>query len=264
MGFIDIKEVAAHTLLTEHKTGIWQATRLHKDETRAENQRHNTNTAKVLVRITDSKTLQEIRKLHSDAYAKHKLVTLPTVQDGLRLLPAGRELEHSTLMRKYGDEHNRLVREFLAAYEDERDAAPNRLNGLYDPSMWPALSEVAKKFKFNTRYLPTPTIGTWGDWLMESTRAAEAELRERLETALERVRDRCRADGRLHATVFDSIRELVELVPDLDFAGELTPVVQAMAPLAQCHAELLRDDEDLKKAAADKAANILSVLGGIK
>lgn len=261
---IDPIAVAARTKITVLNTGVFQTTRLHKSETRAENARHNTDAAKVLVRITDNPTLKELRSLHAQAYVEHKRLTMPTVQEGMRLLPVGRELQHSTTMRKFGDEHNRLVAKFLAVYEDERDAAPARLNGLYDASMWPSLSEVSRKFRFATRYLAAPTDGAWSDWLTESTRAAEDELRERLEEALERVRDRCKSDGKLYASVFDSIRELTDLVPDLDFTGGFTPIVQAMAPLAQCHAELIRDDEELRKAAADKASNILSVLGNIK
>ncbi len=278
MGMIDVKDVAARTKLTTLTQGAFRTTRLHKDETRAENQRHNTDTAKVLVRISDHSALKELASLHAQAYLEHKRLTMPTVQDGMRLVPVGRELEHSASMRKFGDEHNRLVGEFLADYENERANAPARLNGLYDPSMWPPLSVVQSKFKFNTRYLTTPTDGAWGEWLEESARAAEAEVRERVQKALERVRDRCKAEptimntnGRqverqapMHASVFDAVRELADLVPDMDLSGALAPVVQAMQPLTQLHAEFVRDDEDLRKAAAMKAESILSVLGGIQ
>lgn len=259
--------VAARTKLAVLNTGAWRATRLHRGETRAQNRLHGTgDKAKVTVRITDHPALHELNKLHAAAYAAHKRITLPTVQDGMRLVPAGRELEHSSVMQKFADEHNRLVAEFLADYDAEREAAPAKLNGLYDPSMWPTRAEVARKFSFGTRYLATPSEGEWGDWLVESASAAEAELRERLTEALERVRDRCKSDGRLYATVFDSIRELAELVPDLDFSADqkYAPVVKAMKPLTELHADLLRDDETGREKAAKRAASILSVLGGIE
>lgn len=264
MGIIDPKEIAARTKLATVQTGMFRVTRLHKDETRAENQRHNTDTAKVLVRISDHSALKELGSLHAQSYIEHKRLTLPTIQDGMRLVPVGRELEHSAAMRKFGDEHERIVRRFLADYENERAAAPARLNGLYDASMWPPLSEVERKFKFNTRYLTTPTDGAWADFLTESVRAAEDELRDRVQKALERVRDRCSSDGKLYASVFDSIRELTDLVPDMDFSGEFAPVVAAMEPLTKLHAEFVRDDDDIRKAAAIKAENILTVLGGIQ
>jgi hypothetical protein len=263
MSNIDVAAIAARTKLTTLRTGLWGATRLHRGETRAENARHNTNAARVTVRVTDHHALHDLGKLHAAAYTAHKSITLPTVQDGIRLLPAGRELEHADLMSKYADKHHEIVREFLNDYDAERAAAPARLNGLFDASMWPPHAVMVEKFTFKTRYLPTPSDGAWGDWLVESGRAAEDDLRDRLTEALERVRDRCSSDGKLYATVFDSIRDLTGLVPDLDLTGSFAPVVQAMAPLTTLHAEVLRDDTEGRKQAADRASSILSVLGRI-
>jgi hypothetical protein len=262
---VNIADVAARTKLAVLQTGAWRATRLNRNETRNTNATHGTgNAAKVLVKVTDHEALTSLNKLHAHAYQEHRRFTLPTVQDGMRLLPAGREFEHAEVMRKLADQHNQFVREFLADYESERLNAPARLNGLYDASMWPTLGVIETKFTFQTRYLATPTDGEWGDWLAASVESAEAELKERLHDALQRVKDRCKADGKLYASVFDSIRELVALTPDLDFAGDYAPVVEAMVPLAKVHAEDVRDDPKARKAVAKAADNILSVLGGIK
>jgi hypothetical protein len=261
---VDLADIAARTKLCVLQTGAWRATKQHKSETAAENLRHGTNAARVLVRVSDHRALSDILKTHAAAYQDHKRITLPSVQDGMRLLPAGREFEHAERMRAHGDRHNALVREFLADYDAEKAAAPVRLNGLYDASMWPPHAVVESKFAFNTRYLATPTDGAWNDWLSESAEAAEAELRDRLTEALTRVRDRCKSDGKLYASVFDSIRDLAALVPDLDLTGDYAPVAAALAPLARVNADSIRDDETARKETADKAASILSVLGGIR
>jgi hypothetical protein len=260
----NLDAIAARTKLCVLQTGAWRATRTHRAETREENLRHNTNAARVMVRVTDHRALGDLLKLHAAAYQEHKRYTLPSVQDGMRLLPAGREFEHADRMRVYGDKHAALVAEFMADYDHERAEAPIRLNGLYDPSMWPSHAVVESKFAFHTRYLATPTDGAWADWLAASTEAAEAELRERITEALTRVRDRCRADGKLYASVFDSIRDLADLVPDLDLTGDYAPVVAALAPLAQIRSENIRDDDTARGEVARQAADILSVLGGIK
>ena len=260
----NIEGIAARTKLVRLTTGMWRATRQHRAETRAENQRHNTNAARVLVRVSDHVALSDLSKLHAAAYQRHKRLTLPTVQDGLRIVPAGREFEHAEEMRKFADKHAALVAVFLADYDAERAAAPVRLNGLYDASMWPSHGDVERRFMFATQYLPTPVVGEWADFLAASTEAAEAELRERLTEALTRVRDRCKSDGKLYASVFDSVRDLAALVPDLDLTGDYAPVVAAMAPLAAVTADSIRDDDTARAATARKAASILSVLGGIK
>lgn len=260
-----VEAMAARMKLAVVNTGMWRATRQHKRETVAENQRHNTDAAKVLVRVSDHKALSDLSKLHAAVYQEHRRITLASAQEGMRLLPAGREFQHAERMRELADKHNALVAEFLADYDAEKAAAPARLNGLYDASMWPSHDEVAKRFKFQTRYLSCPTDGEWGALVAESAQAAQAELRERITSALERVRDRCKkTDGKLFATVFDSIRELRDLVPDLDVTGEFAPIVEAMAPLAEVHSDNITGDEKARKQVARKATNILTMLGGVK
>lgn len=262
---VNIEDVAARTKLAVLNTGRPQFTRLNKKETMNTNATHGTGTAaKVLVRQSDHEALTKLGKLHAHAYQVHRHYTLPTDTPGMRMIPAGREFEHAEAMREIADQHNQFVREFLADYETERANAKVRLNGLFDENGWPSLSVIEEKFKFQTRYLPTPSDGTWGEWLSASLESAEAELKERLHDALTRVKDRCKSDGKLYASVFDDIRELVELVPDFDFAGEYAPVVAAMAPLADLHAEDLRDNGKARQKVAKQAADILSVLGGIK
>jgi len=256
--------IAERIKLSSLNTGMWRPTRLHKTETKAENERHKTDVAKVLIKLTDNENLKRVSQIHSAAYIEHKRITLPTVQDGMRMLPAGRELEHAQRMQDYRDQHDKAVAAFLAEYDHEKEIAPIRLNGLYDASMWPSHSRIADKFRFDTRYLACPSDGSWADWIEESSRAAHEELHDRIKSTLERVRDRCNSEGPLYATVFDSVRDLADLVPDLDFDGSFTPVVEAIKPLTGIHAENLRDDKGGREAAAERAASILSVLGGIK
>jgi hypothetical protein len=260
----DIAGIAARTILVTHTTGAFRAMKQHKAETVAENLRHNTDAARVQVRISSHPALTKIYKLDAAAYQEHKRLTLGSIQDGMRILPFGRQFEHAETMRKFADDRARLVAEFLADYDNERALAPARLNGLYDASMWPPHEVVERAFKFETRYLPTPTDGAWGDFLAASTEAAEAELQDRLRKALTTVKDRCGSDGKLFASVFDNLRDLAALVPDLDFTGDFAPVVAALEPLTKINADSIRDDTNARQETSQTAASILSVLGGIK
>jgi len=222
---VDTAAIAARTKLSILTTGMFRATRLHKPETKAENARHNTDRAKVTVKITDNENLKRLSQIHQGAYQEHKRITLPTVQDGMRMLPAGREMEHAQRMADYRDQHDKAVAAFLAEYDHEKEIAPIRLNGLFDASMWPSHKRVAERFKFDTRYLACPSDGSWAEWIEESSRAAHDELHDRIKTALERVRDRCSSEGPLYKTVFEDLRDLHDLVPDLDVTGSFAPVV---------------------------------------
>lgn len=260
-----VGEIAARVKLCALSTGAWRATRLHRGETAKVNTDHGTtNAAKVHVHLCNSAALSELGKLHAAAYDEHKKLTLPSIMDGFRLLPAGRELEHSQAMQKNATKHNTLKAQFVAEYDAEKLTAPARLNGLFDPAHWPAVETVAAKFSFATRYLPCPTDGAWGDWIAESARAAEDELRDRLTDALQRVAERCGSDGKLYESVFSNLAEVIALVPDLNItnAPELTAAANVAKELAGLSADTIKDSKTARKNAAQKAADILAAMGG--
>lgn len=269
---INIDNVAARSTLAQLNMGRLSNIRKHKAETVAENVRHNVHDiARVSVKMIDNVTLKDIVNVQAAARNEHNRLTVPTCdRGGLRLLPAKRQLEHADAMRKLNDEHAKLVAQFMTEYDNEAALAPIRMNGLYDPTMWPSHAVVERKFKFNTRYLPTPTNGQWGEWLADSIEAAEAEIQERLTKALTHVRDRCKADintrggKNIHPSVFDAVRELADMIPDLDFGGTFQPVIDAMQPLTTVHAEFVQGSEVVREAAAAKADSIIGMLGGIK
>lgn len=259
-----IADIAARVKLCTLETGAWRATRLNKDESQKVNRAHAlVDTAKVHVRLTNSPTLHAINKLHAAAYDAHQTLTLPCIQKGLRLLPAGKEFAHAAKMKEFAAEHARLKASFLVEYDDEKRTAPVRLNGLYDASQWPSVGTIAGRFTFITRYLECPHSGAWGDWLTESARAAEDELRERLTECLHHLATTCKGDGKLYQSVFTNLREICELVPDLNFTDvpEFAAVAAAAQALGRLDADVLREDKAARRTASEKAASILTLFG---
>ncbi len=261
-----VKEIAQRLVLTTLNTSAWRATRLHKAETKAEQVRHSSDAPKVLVKICDHAALTDLAKLHSEAYHTHRALTLPTVQDGMRMLPHARQIEHSDKMRALNGRHAEIVKRFMADYDAVKADAPRVLNGLYEASMWPSHREVEGRFGFGTRYLACPVDGAWGEWLSESVNVAEAALRDELREALTRVRDRCKGDGKLYASVFGNLGELLALVPDLNVtdAADVAKIAKAAAPLANIDADSLREDDDRRQRIAKEASKLLTLLGGVK
>lgn len=261
---VNTSAIAARTKIVTFTTGAWRAQTLHRGETANVNARNGSGkAAKVRVTLAEGGKLEEIVKHHTAAYADHKRLTMPTVQDGMRLLPAGREFEHSQTMQAHRATHDNLVSAFLSEYDDLRMTAPSRLGALYDPLKWPSPDKVARKFEFATRYLATPSDGAWNEWLAETATAAVSDFRGQLRDALQRVADRCGADGKLYDTVFSNLRDLVELSSDLNIASDpLIARISAMAaPLANNSADELRDNKPARVAAAATAQQILSYFG---
>jgi hypothetical protein len=258
-----IHDVARRTLLTTLELGAWRPVRLHHGETRAENERHQTTAAKVLVRISDHPALARIAKIQAAAYRDHRQMTLPTIMDGFRLVPVARELEHSEAMRAYKIELDAQVREFIDAYDDEKARAPERLNGLYDPAMWLEKNEVEKRFRLHVEYLPCPTDGAWANWLAESVRAAESELRERLTECVQSIITGC--NGNLHASAFDKLARLLDVLPDLNFANDaaIANMASQLRPIAAIDPETLRHSKPHRDKTAEIVGRMLSNFQGL-
>ena len=257
---MNITGIAARTQLVTLTTGSFRPTRRHRAETAAENARHNTNAARVSVRLSDHPALRELTRIHHAAYRVHIGLTLPSVQDGMRMLPAGRQFEHATEMQTHLALHDAQVALYKADYPTEVATSAQRLGTLHDPSMWP--SNIDDCFVFEFRYLPCPTDGSWADWLQESARAAEDEVRERVTDTLQRVIDRCRAEGPLYATVFSDVSELAAILPDLNItaAPDIDAIVREAKSLAATSLDDVRTDPAARANAAAEAERILSIL----
>jgi hypothetical protein len=257
---MNIAGIAARTQLVTLTTGAFRPTRRHRAETAAENQRHNTTAARVSVRLTDHPALKEIGRIHHGAYRVHRSLTLPSLQDGMRLLPIGQQFNHSAQLASYRNQHDLTVPQFLADYPAIRAASPTQLGTLHDPDLWP--DDVTTAFVFDVRYLPCPIDGDWATWLEESARAAEDEVRERVTDALQRVVDRCTAEGPLFATVFSDLADLADMLPDLNLtaAPDIAIVGDQARVLAATDVADARDDVQVRADAAREAERLLAML----
>lgn len=255
--------LASKALLCTLKTGAWRATKLHRAESLAENERHGTgDRAKVLIRLTDHTALNALGKLHSEARGSHYRLTLPSVDDGFRLLPCGREMEHSRTMQTYADKHTALVSDFLADYADESAQAPTRLNGLYDPAQWPSEDAVRGKFSFATRYLPVPEAGQWQDWLRETAEEGRTELRERVGAALRAMAGKLSVkDAVFRDSLVANLADIVSLAADLNLTDdpEIAALAAQSAELARADPQTLRDNAAVRAATAQRAAELCSM-----
>lgn len=110
--------IAASIKLVTFETGAWRAQKLNRRESNDVNAKHGTqDAAKVIVRLTDNVHLTAIYKLHAEAYAEHRRITLPSVQDGVRVLPGGKEMSHSSIMGDFKQRTADHLADFLAEYD---------------------------------------------------------------------------------------------------------------------------------------------------
>ncbi len=257
--------LASKAMLCTLTTGAWRATKLHKDETAAENTRHGTvDRAKVMLRTSDHPALGLITKLHAEARQEHYRLTLPSCDDGWRFLPAGRELEHSEAMKGFSARHGELASQFMGDYHLEVELSKVRLNGLWRADFFPAENKVADKFKFSTRYLPVPESGTWQDWLREAGAEAENDLRERLHSALAAMAGKLSdPDAIFRDSLVENLADISALAGDLNLTGAAdisNAAAGAAADLANLDPQTLRDDKSARATAAARAKSLAAML----
>ena len=254
-------QLASRIKLVTLNTGAWRANKLNRKESQDVNARHGTSdVAKVIVRLTDHPALVGLYKLHSEAYTEHRRITLPSVQDGIRVVPAGKELEHSQTMADFRQKHDKLVNDFMADYDAIRLEAPIKLNGLFDGRQWPAPEVVRSRFSFATRYLPCPSDGAWNDWLSESAQAGQAELRERLVTAARHLADVLKSDGKLYQSALDNLRDVCDLAGDGFNLLDDPIIAQAARELRPHSAQAAESLRDAKQVRQDTSAAVNTIL----
>lgn len=251
-------ELCDRAVIATLSTGAWRAQRLHRPETQAENERHGlTDRARVTVRLTTHEALTQLTKLHAAARVEHYRLTLPGAEDGLRILPGARELEHAEAMRGYRTRHESLAAQVIADYPTLRAEAPGDLNGLFDARHWP--ENIADLFTFRTRYLPVPQGGQWDEWLAEAMEEGRAELRDRIATAVRHVAEKLRdPKGVFRDSLIKNLVGILDLAGDLNLAGdpEIARLTAEARDLTAHRPARLREDTLTRQDTADRAEEI--------
>lgn len=251
--------IAQRMTLVTLTMSAWRPSKLHKQETASERARHGTQNVRVYTTLTDHPTLKAVMSAQTAIYTAHASMTLPGAQDGMRILPSGRQFAHAQEIGKLVAAHDAAVSEFIAAYDSIQHA--QSLLPLYDSSQWDTREKVRNSFRVQYRYLPAPSDGAWGEWIEESARIAQADIRQRVIDALKRTIERCGSDGRLYASVFD---QFDQLVPDLNLMDDpiisrvLTVARRELAPIVAAE---ISGDKRTRQAVADRASELLDMFG---
>lgn len=245
--------------------GFFNVKRKHKGETREENNRHGlSDDAEVYIKlIKDHESLLKAQSIKGQIYIEHRHLTLPSPVDGMRVMPAGREFEHSDKISKMRNDFNSHIKDFLDDYDNVVENARRRLNGLFDQSMFPPSHVMQSKFYNNVKYMDCPTSGNWGEWINETLELGKIELQDRLVTAARKLIDVCSGDGKLYSSVLENLEDVCSLAGDFNLGEDpiIARAAKELLPVAtDFSAEVLRDNRSLKRDTALRAKQILSVL----
>lgn len=220
----------------------------------------------------------------------HKLVTLPWLDGGVRILPATRYMEYASRMKDHRQEFEREVAGFLKEYPKLKGEAEKRLGRLYNEADYPTAKQLGKSFTWELVILPFPDKEDFraGDIGIDDLRVIQADMQKRLESlwhtamqdtgsriveVVQRMAERLkgykpgkpgtRAEGTFKDSLVDNVRELAAILPSFNLTGDkkLGAIIDKMQKeLCKHDADLLRDDDKLRGKVAMSADAILSAV----
>ncbi len=219
--------------------------------------------------------LKKGRELRSFYYEN----TLPWSKDGHRILPAANYGPFSDGVRKRRSEYMLLAEQFLREYPILKEDARILLNGMYRETDYPSVDEMRTKFSVELEVLPLPSGDDFriniADAELERLRAevderlrrefaeANRDLWNRLFEAVSNMALRLgNREGRVHDSLVENIRELLELLPRLNVTGDerLSEMLAQCEPLVAHDPDTLRANTSVRSAVASRAAEITNMI----
>jgi hypothetical protein len=224
---------------------------------------------------------REIRKTH-------KFLTLPWGDDGYRILSSTGFFDYRNKMKELTGKADEELNKFWPKYDDYKAQMKAQLNGLYKEEDYPSIDELKAKFGVEIKFKPLPTAADFRVKLgkadlaqvrasieQENTRILEqamkdvyARLHDVVARAAERLKeynvDGDKVEGKFRDSLIGNIVELLDVVPALNITDD--PALRDFADrtrkeVTAHQAEVLRDDETVRKAVIASADDIVAKMG---
>lgn len=221
------------------------------------------------------------------------LLTLPWKDGGYRLLSTGLYSQFEEKVRKVSSDIQELSQKLANNLDDAKERARVALGNLYDPNVYPTKEEILDTFKLDVCYDVIPTssdirVDAPAEVLTniqenmkvqyeEATKQMMKDVYDRIYAVTSRISERMKAteivkEGgktrkpRLSDGIFDSVRELVDLLPHFNVLND--PKLDAMKKrleeeFSTIVTSKIKDDDLMKKQLAEKADGLLKDLEGI-
>lgn len=277
--------ISEKAMLVALSISAWSGRKYDKDATAEVAQNHGTDAGragrfnKILV---NPSSLKEITSIAGNARNYTMSVTLPWLNDGIRIIPVDIYLEYTQRMSTYRSEFNAAVDKLLVEYDALVKQARLDLNGLFKESDYPSPESIRRKHAFNVRVFNLPDSGDFRVALSESefqstkqeieqnlAEAQENAVRDvfnrvsiRMEHMLKRLKEVESNDGKgIRESMMNNIADLADMLPKLNITGnqEIDAVArQIKQDLATISSDDLRENQSSRIAAAQTARDILN------
>lgn len=270
-------DISDRAMLVQLNISQWTAKKYDKTGTKDVCEQHKTATdwAKVQKRLVASEALDQIRSIATEARMYHYAHTLPWQDGGARLLTADFYLKYTEAMRGFKAKFESAAAQFCKDYQTIIQSAPEHLGSLYNAADYPAPEVIAEKFGFTIETTPIPTgddfrVSITDEAIREVRDEMATRLQERIQFAMRDLFERLAKsikklaetlsdnDAIFHNSLIDNVKELCELLPDLNVTKNAELECTRKEVLAMLkEPEVLRDDPATRADTARQATAIL-------
>lgn len=237
--------------------------------------------------LVAQEAIKAIAKIAGDARTFHYGNTLPWEDGDIRLLPSANYMPYTAKMREFREKFDTAVADFMAVYPSLVEDARRRLNGMFDASDYPLVSELPRRYGFNVAVSPLADASDFRVDLQaseiqairadiefrlrEAQERANAELWQRLFDSVSHMADKLAEvtdDGKqgiFRNSLVGNVAELCDLLPRLNVTEDANLEAmraEVLAKLATADVDTLRKDTATRKQAATDAAAILAAMSG--
>jgi hypothetical protein len=212
----------------------------------------------------------------------HRKHTLPWEDEGSRILPTENYFTYVEAIREAKAEFEELLEQFLVEYPQLIERAKTLLGVMFNRRDYPTAEQMRHKFHFAVQFSPLPS----GDDFRVSLPAAELktmargiedritqavsesldDLWTRLGDAVSDLREKLDDGKYLRDTMVERVREVAEILGRLNLTKDAKleqTRKRVLKDLSELKVDVLKENDQVRSAAAKKADAILSAMKGV-
>lgn len=236
--------ISSSAMLVELGISSWTARRLDKAASADVTAQNSARTGVASVNkklLGDCAELVAVQKFASNVRTSHYSMTMPWSDSGMRLLPTSVYFKYHQQITTLQNEFDRLVQNFLDAYDWEVVQAQSKLGTLFHRDEYPTVDSLRDKFGFRVSYIPLPDAGDWrvdmeneaqdtlrtqyADFYRKQVEGAMRDIWERLHTELSRFVKQLDVDaegrkGKIYDSTMQHVLHLTDMLEAANFTGD--------------------------------------------
>ena len=231
--------------------------------------------------LIKKESLHEVQNAASKARTFLYKRTLPWGDNGDRVLSSAVYFDFIREYKEFKDKFDVAVTEFIAQYPSLKDEAQQSLKDMYQETDYPSVNALWKKFGMDMKFMAIPNSDDFriqldkeevdtlrssieqelNSRVVQATKYMYARIKDAVGHMVDRLSDK---DALFRDTLITKIRELVEVLPRLNFTDDpgITDVVDSMKNLCEVKPDKLRHNTMLRAKKAEEAKAILDKVSG--